>query len=72
MWNLIQQINQEYVFLEILSLRGGYEINKAEEGLSFGAGVKIPVGTIHLTVDYGYSFHDHLTNPTWLTIGFSL
>jgi hypothetical protein len=62
----------EYVFLEILSLRGGYKINKAEEGFSFGAGVNIPVGNIHLTVDYSYAFHDHLANPTWLTIGFSL
>jgi hypothetical protein len=65
-------LGAEYLFLEILSLRGGYKINKAEEDYSFGAGIKIPVGEIHLTVDYSYSFHEHLTNPTWLTLGFSL
>ena len=65
-------LGAEYLFLEILSLRGGYKINKAEEDYSFGAGIKIPVGKIYLTVDYSYSFHDHLTNPTWLTIGLSL
>jgi hypothetical protein len=62
----------EYLFLKILSMRGGYKINKSEEDFSFGAGVKVPVGGIHLTVDYSYSFHGHLTNPTWLTVGFSL
>ncbi len=62
----------EYLFLKMLSVRGGYKINKSEEDFSFGAGVKVPVGGIHLTVDYSYSFHDHLTNPTCLTIGLSL
>ncbi len=65
-------LGAEYLFLKILSVRGGYKINKSEEDFSFGAGVKVPVGGIHLTVDYSYSFHGHLTNPTWLTIGFSL
>ena len=65
-------LGAEYLFLKMLSVRGGYKINKSEEDFSFGAGVKVPVGGIHLTVDYSYSFHDHLTNPTWLTLGFSL
>jgi hypothetical protein len=65
-------LGAEYLFLKMLSIRGGYKINKSEEDFSFGAGVKVPVGGIHLTVDYSYSFHGHLTNPTWLTIGFSL
>jgi len=64
-------IGTEYLFMGILSLRGGYKINKIEEGLSFGAGLIIPVRNIQLTVDYSYSFHDHLTNPTLMTVGLS-
>ncbi|MEX2364379.1 MAG: PorV/PorQ family protein [Balneolaceae bacterium] len=45
----------EYAFLNRFMLRGGYGFPKDEEKLSFGAGIRQPVGTLNLSVDYAYT-----------------
>ncbi len=44
----------EYVFQEMLFLRGGYRFNYDAEGLTFGLGVNYPVGAYGLSFDYTY------------------
>ena len=64
----------EYVFKNILYLRGGILLNESEESektYSLGMGLHIPIGPYQFTVDYAYSNFHHLTDPNRITIGFS-
>ncbi|MGN8225842.1 PorV/PorQ family protein [Gracilimonas sp. BCB1] len=45
----------EYTFIDRFVLRGGYGFPKDEEKLSFGAGIKQPIGPLVLSVDYAYT-----------------
>lgn len=45
----------EYSFLNRFMLRGGYGFPKDEEKLSFGAGIRQPIGSLNLSVDYAYT-----------------
>jgi len=47
-------IGTEYVFQEMLFLRGGYRLNYDTEGLTFGVGVNYPVGTYSLSFNYAF------------------
>ncbi len=45
----------EYTFINRFSVRGGYGFPKDEEQLSFGAGIKQPIGDFSIIVDYAYT-----------------
>jgi hypothetical protein len=48
-------IGTEVRTLRFLALRGGYKINYDEEKFSLGAGIKIPLKSYDLDIDYSYS-----------------
>ena len=45
----------EYMFLERFALRGGYQHNFDTQSFSLGAGVRQPIGSLRLGIDYAYS-----------------
>lgn len=45
----------EYSFINRFVVRGGYGFPKDEEQFSFGAGIKQPVGSFILSIDYAYT-----------------
>lgn len=45
----------EYSFIDRFVLRGGYGFPKDEEKFSFGGGIKQPIGSLNLSVDYAYT-----------------
>lgn len=45
----------EYIWNNMLSLRGGYKFNVDEQDFSVGAGVKVPVSIAEFTFDYAFS-----------------
>ena len=48
-------VGAEYGFSNIFFLRGGYIFNTDEEGLTFGSGVNINMGSTAVTFDYAYA-----------------
>jgi hypothetical protein len=48
-------VGGDYEFLGTFAIRGGYVFNTDEEGLTLGAGLKIPVGETSLVFDYAYA-----------------
>ena len=62
----------EYSYLKSLYIRAGHKFNKNEENMTFGLGIRVPVGPVKLNVDYGYANFDHLTDPRRFTLGISL
>ena len=62
----------EYSFMKIFYLRTGYKFNKNEENFSLGAGIVMPLGSIKIHVDYGYTNFDHLSDPKRFSLGFTL
>lgn len=52
-----EQVNvgAEYVFMEILAIRGGYMFNNDEYGLTAGVGVQQEIADLRLGVDYSYT-----------------
>jgi hypothetical protein len=54
----------EYVFSDLLALRGGYRLNYAEGNWSVGAGVTPPpMGGARVRLDYAYVGYEFLTAP---------
>ncbi|HKJ68693.1 MAG TPA: PorV/PorQ family protein [bacterium] len=49
-----QHLGLEYVFNDMLFLRGGYRFNYDEQGLTAGLGVNFEVSNIGLNVNYSY------------------
>lgn len=45
----------EYSFIDRFVIRGGYGFPKDEEKLSFGGGIKQPIGPLTLSIDYSYT-----------------
>lgn len=45
----------EYAFVDRFFLRGGYQFNFDAESFSLGAGVRQPIGALHVRIDYAYS-----------------
>lgn len=60
----------EYFFLNSLSIRTGYKLNKEEENYSIGVGLYVPLGPMKIKADFAYTNQTHLSNPTRLSIGF--
>ena len=53
----VEQVNvgAEYWYNNMIAIRGGYRINTDEEGLTAGAGFRIPLGNQTITLDYAYA-----------------
>ncbi len=54
----------EYCWNKALALRSGYRLNYDEESFTFGGGVALPMGGIHLNLDFSYSDFGRLGNAT--------
>ena len=48
-------IGAEYLFMQMLALRGGYMSNNDEYGFTGGVGVQRTFGDVHLCFDYSYT-----------------
>lgn len=55
-------IGGEYVFMDILSLRGGYVYPHDERGLSMGTGLNYGISGVELNVDYAYTSFGRFEN----------
>jgi len=63
----------EYTFMNLLSLRTGYKMNMDEGGLTFGAGLNIPmIGIRKLHFDYAYTDFGRLSSIHRFAIGIDL
>ncbi len=65
-------LGTEYVWRNLLALRGGYKGSQDEESFTFGAGFDIPLRLMHFNFDYAYTFFGRLGSASRLsiTIGF--
>ena len=45
----------EYIFRDLLSLRGGYRFNYDEESLTLGCGIKTTINDIDCSINYGWA-----------------
>lgn len=64
-------VGAEYWFNGLVALRGGYRINTDEEGLTAGAGFRIPVGGKTIALDYAYADFNRLDMVHRASLGFS-
>ncbi len=64
-------IGTEYWYNNMFALRGGYRINTDEEGLTAGAGFRIPIGGKTLTLDYAYADWSRLDMVHRASLGFA-
>ena len=58
----------EFLYANMLAIRGGYKTNYDEESFSMGFGIKYDVGGIGLRVDYSYSAMDAFDGISRITI----
>lgn len=49
-----EHLGIEYEYSEIFALRAGYKINYDYEKITFGFGVKQPIGSLKISLDYSY------------------
>ena len=68
----VERINfgTELSFFDRLYLRGGYRHNYDDEGLAFGAGANLPLGSTLVSFDYAYSIYDILPSIHRISVGF--
>jgi hypothetical protein len=67
-------VGLEYTFNNMFSLRGGYKslfLTDSEEGLCAGAGLKYPLATAEIRLDYAYHSFGILNDVQMLSIGLS-
>lgn len=64
-------IGAEYWYNSMFAVRGGYRINTDEEGLTAGAGFRIPIGGKTLTLDYAYADWNRLDMVHRASLGFA-
>jgi len=64
-------IGTEYTFMNRFSLRGGYVIPADESNLSFGAGIRQPIGDGHVQIDYSYAAFGIFENVQRLGVKFA-
>lgn len=69
----VEQINigAEYWYNNMIALRGGYRVNSDEEGLTAGAGFRVPMGEKALVLDYAYQDFNRLDMVHRASLGFS-
>ena len=68
-------IGAEYVFSDMISLRGGYKslfAKDSEQGWNFGGGIRYGIGSTNLRVDYSYISFGLLSNINMFSIGLGL
>jgi len=62
-------LGAEYMFMDLLALRGGYKFNYDEEGIAGGLGIKKWFGNFGVKFDYSYSafgeFFDAVHRMSW-------
>lgn len=56
-------VGGEYLFGDLIALRGGYRFNYAEGNLSLGFGLSPSLGDLEARVDYSYVQYDFLNAP---------
>jgi hypothetical protein len=61
-------LGAEYWLFDLLAVRSGYRINYDEGNFSFGVGLNHCVGSIRLSIDYGYVDYDFLQATDRLSI----
>lgn len=64
-------IGAEYWFNGLVAVRGGYRINTDEEGLTAGAGFRIPVAGKTINLDYAYADFNRLEMVHRASLGFA-
>ncbi|MBN2009188.1 PorV/PorQ family protein [candidate division KSB1 bacterium] len=64
-------IGVAYGFLKKVELRSGYKINYDEERFTFGAGMKVPLASTSLKIDYCYGEFGRLQSTHQFSIGFN-
>lgn len=63
----------EYVFYDVLSLRGGYKFFYDSDGLTLGGGLNYGVGDLGLAIDYSFgSMGTYLGNVQRVSLGVSI
>lgn len=69
----LEQLNigAEYWYNNIIAIRGGYRVNTDEEGLTAGAGFRIPLGSNTITLDYAYADWNRLDMVHRASLGFA-
>jgi len=65
-------IGIEEIIFHKLFLRGGIDLNNAEEDFSLGFGVKLPLGKRNFLFDYSFSKMQYLTDVQRLTLKLTL
>ena len=68
----VEQVNigGEYWYNGMVALRGGYRVNTDEEGLTAGAGFRIPMGGRTIALDYAYADFNRLDMVHRASLGF--
>jgi len=64
-------IGTEVTLFDKLLLRGGYKFNTDEEGLAFGAGLRYPIGSMKISLDYAFDDVGLLGNVHRGSVGFA-
>ena len=64
-------LGAEFLFLDMVALRGGYKFNYDIESFSLGGGVKLALGGFALKVDAAYSIIEDFDNVMRFTVGAS-
>ncbi len=64
-------LGAEYLFMDMISLRGGYKFNYDTEGLSAGVGLQKEIGTMKVDVGYSYSEFEYFDAVNRISFGFS-
>ncbi len=69
----VEQVNigAEYWYNNMIALRGGYRVNTDEEGLTAGAGFRVPMGGKALALDYAFQDFNRLEMVHRASLGFS-
>jgi len=69
----VEQVNigAEYWYNNMVAIRGGYRVNTDEEGLTAGAGFRVPMGDKALMLDYAYQDFNRLEMVHRASLGFS-
>jgi hypothetical protein len=65
-------VGGEYLFGDLLALRGGYRFNYAEGNLALGFGISPSIGELEARIDYSYVQYDFLNTPHRLSLTLAL
>ncbi|MEA3288120.1 MAG: PorV/PorQ family protein [Candidatus Marinimicrobia bacterium] len=63
-------VGTEYVFRDLVFIRGGYRLNYDTEGLTFGLGVNYSLGAYSLSINYAYLDYGVLNQVNMFSLGF--